>query len=322
LIFNHYGPTESTVGVLTCEVEDRLSDESATVPIGQPIGNIKVYLLGTYLEPVPIGVPGEVYIGGPGLARGYFNRPELTAEKFIPDPFSHEPGARLYRAGDLARYGPSGNIEFLGRVDDQVKIHGYRIELGDIKAVLDQHRSICESLVTVYEGLGAKAVAAYVVFNEGAEVTIADLRGHIKKRLPEYMIPSAFVTLDSLPRLPNGKINRKALPAPDKTALEAKTVYEPPTTPFEKEMAEIWARLLGVEQIGTRDSFFDLGGHSLLATQLVARVYDVFQVSIPLRSIFEKPTIVELALIIEEELIREIAQYTEEEAASLLKEDL
>ncbi len=321
LIFNHYGPTESTVGVLTCKVEDRLGDESATVPIGQPIGNIKTYLLDQHFEPAPIGIPGEVHIGGLGLARGYFNRPELTAEKFIPNPFSHEPGARLYRTGDLARYGPSGNIEFLGRVDDQVKIHGFRIELGDIKAVLDQHPSIRESLVTTYEPLGAKALAAYIVFNSDVKVVIAELRDYMKKRLPEYMIPSAFVTLDLLPRLPNGKINRKALPAPDKTALEAKT-YEPPASPFEKEMAAIWTRLLGVEQIGTRDSFFDLGGHSLLATQLVARVYDVFQVSIPLRSIFEKPTIVELALVIEEELIREIAQYTEEEAESLLKEDL
>jgi amino acid adenylation domain-containing protein len=321
LIFNHYGPTESTVGVLTCKVEDKLSDESATVPIGQPIGNIKIYLLDQYFEPVPIGIPGEVHIGGLGLARGYFNRPELAAEKFIPNPFSYEPGARLYRTGDLARYGPSGNIEFLGRVDDQVKIHGFRIELGDIKAVLDQHPSIRESLVTTYEALGAKAVAAYIVFNDDVNVVIADLRDYMKNRLPGYMIPSAFVTLDLLPRLPNGKINRKALPAPDKTALEAKTIYEPPASPVEKELAEIWARLLGVERIGARDSFFDLGGHSLLATQLVARVYDVFQVSIPLRSIFEKTTIVELALVIEEELIREIARYTEEEAESLLRED-
>lgn len=322
LIFNHYGPTESTVGVLTCKVEDQLSDESATVPIGQPIGNMKVYLLDTYLEPAPIGIPGEIHISGLGLARGYFNRPELAAEKFIPNPFSREPGARLYRTGDIARYGPSGNIEFLGRVDDQVKIHGFRIELGDIKAILDQHPSIRESLVMTYEALGAKAVAAYIVFNDDAKVVIADLRDYMKKRLPEYMIPSAFVTLDLLPRLPNGKINRKALPPPDKTALEVKTIYKPPASPVEKEMAEIWTRLLGVKQIGTRDGFFDLGGHSLLATQLVARVYDVFQVSIPLRSIFEKPTILELALVIEEELIREIAQYTEEEAESLLKEGL
>jgi amino acid adenylation domain-containing protein len=322
LIFNHYGPTESTVGVLTCKIEDRLSEESATVPIGQPIGNIKIYLLDQYFEPAPLGIPGEVHIGGLGLARGYFNRPELAAEKFIPNPFSQEPGARLYRTGDLARYCPSGNIEFLGRADDQVKIHGFRIELGDIKAVLDQHPSIRESLVTTYEALGAKAVAAYIVFNDDVKVAIADLRDYMKKRLPEYMIPSAFVTLDLLPRLPNGKINRKALPAPDKTALEAKTICEPPASPVEIELAQIWTRLLGVERIGARDSFFDLGGHSLLATQLVGRVYDVFQVPIPLRSIFEKPTIVELALVIEEELIREIAQYTEEEAESLLREDL
>jgi amino acid adenylation domain-containing protein len=320
-IFNHYGPTESTVGVLTCEVEDRLSDESATVPCGRPIGNIKIYLLDQYFEPAPVGMPGEVHIGGLGLARGYFNRPELAAEKFIPNPFSREPGSRLYRTGDLARYGPSGNIEFLGRVDDQVKIHGFRIELGDVKAVLDQHPSIRESLVTTYEASGAKAVAAYIVF-DGGNVTVAGLRDYMKKRLPEYMIPSAFVTLDSLPRLPNGKINRKALPAPDKTALEARAVYEPPASLVEKEIAGIWTRLLGVERIGARDSFFDLGGHSLLATQMVARIYDAFQVSIPLRSIFEKPTIVELALVIEEELIREIAERTEEEAANLLKEYL
>jgi amino acid adenylation domain-containing protein len=321
MIFNHYGPTESTVGVLTCKAEERLSDESATVPIGRPIGNVKVYLLDRYLEPVPIGIPGELYIGGLGLARGYFNRPQLAAEKFIPNPFSHEPGARLYRTGDLAHYGPSGNIEFLGRVDDQVKIHGFRIELGEIEAVLDQHSSIRESLVTTYDALGAKAVAAYIVFNGEAEVAIADLRSYIRKRLPEYMIPSAFVTLDSLPRLPNGKINRKALPAPDHTTPEAKTAYEPPVSSVEEELAEIWIKLLGVERIGIRDNFFDHGGHSLLATQLVARIYDAFQVSIPLRSIFEKNTIVELALVIEEELIREIAQYTEEEAETLLKED-
>jgi len=322
LIFNHYGPTESTVGVLTCEAEDRLSNESASVPIGRPIGNIKIYLLDQYFEPVPIGVPGEVHIGGFGLARGYFNRPELAAEKFVPNPFSHQPGARLYRTGDLARYGPSGNIEFLGRIDDQVKIHGFRIELGDIKAVLDQHPSIRELLVTTYEALGAKAVAAYIVFNEGEKVAISELRDYMKKRLPEYMIPAAFVTIDSLPRLPNGKINRKALPAPDNSEVESKTVYEPPAGPVENEIAGIWTRLLGVKQIGARDSFFDLGGHSLLATQLIARIYDVFQVSIPLRSIFERPTVAELAMVIEEEIIKEIDQYTEEEAASLLKKEL
>jgi surfactin family lipopeptide synthetase A len=321
-VFNHYGPTETTVGVLTCEVEDQLGSEAATVPIGKPIGNIEVYLLDRHLEPAPVGIPGEVYVGGVGLARGYLNRPELAAEKFIPSPFSDEPGARLYRTGDLGRYRPSANIEFLGRADDQVKIHGFRIELGDIKVVLDQYPSIRESLVTTYEALGANAVAAYVVFNGDETVAIADLRDHMRRRLPEYMIPSAFVTLDVLPRLPNGKIDRKALPAPDKTALEAKAIYEPPASPVEKEMAEIWSRLLGVEQIGTRDNFFDLGGHSLLATRLVGRAYDVFQVSIPLRTIFEKPTIVELALVVEEELIREIAQYTEEEAETLLKEGL
>lgn len=319
-IFNHYGPTETTVGVLTCRAEDRLSSESATVPIGQPIGNIKVYLLDEYLEPVQIGIPGEVYIGGLGLARGYFNRPALSAEKFVPNPFSHESGARLYRTGDLARYGPFGKIEFLGRIDDQVKIHGFRIELGEIKAILDKHTSVQESLVTTYEASGAKALVAYVVFNGDAEDAIVSLRDHMKKSLPEYMVPSALVPLDMLPQLPNGKINRKALPAPHKTVIEARAAYEPPTSLVEKELAEIWAKLLGVEQISTRDSFFDLGGHSLLATQLIARIYSAFQVAIPLRSIFEMSTVSELALFIEEELIREITQYTEEEAENLLKE--
>jgi amino acid adenylation domain-containing protein len=320
VIFNHYGPTESTVGVLACKVEEKLGDASATVPIGQPIGNIRAYLLDQHFEPAPTGVPGEVYVGGLGLARGYFNRPGLAAENFIPDPFSREPGARLYRTGDLARSGLSRNIEFLRRVDDQVKIHGFRIELGDIDAMLGQHPSIRESLITTYGASGTKAVAAYIALNAGAEITIAQLRGYLKKRLPDHMIPSAFVTMDSLPRLPNGKINRKALPEPDRSAPEAKTDCEPPASPVERELAEIWTRLLGVERISTRDSFFDLGGHSLLATQLVARIYDVFQVPIPLRSIFEKPTILELALAIEEELIREIARYTEEEAERLLNE--
>jgi len=324
LIFNHYGPTESTVGVATCRVEERFGDESSTVPIGQPIGNIRLYLLDPYFEPAPIGIPGELHTGGLGLGRGYLNRPELAAEKFIPNPFSREPGARLYRTGDLARYRLSGKIEFLGRVDDQVKIHGFRIELGDIRAIMDQHPSVLESVVTTYEALGANALAAYIVFNDlvdDVKAAIADLGDYMKERLPEYMIPSTFVTLDLLPRLPNGKINRKALPAPHKVALESTVVYEPPANRVEEEIAEIWAGLLGVEPVGRRHKFFDLGGHSLLATQLVARIYDAFQISISLRSIFEKPALAELALFIEEELIREIAQYTEEEAKNLLKED-
>lgn len=321
LIFNHYGPTESTVGVLTCKAEDRLRVESATVPIGKPIGNMAAYVLDRYLEPTPVGMPGEVYVGGPGLARGYFNRPELAAERFIPNPFSRQPGDRLYRTGDLARFGPSGNIEFLGRVDDQVKIHGFRIELGDIKSALDEHPSVRESLVTVCHTSSTKGVAAYVVFGGDTSVDVPDLRDYLKKRLPQYMVPSTFVRLDTLPRLPNGKIDRNALPAPGEAGQEARADYEPPSSPVEEELAVIWARLLGRERIGIRDSFFDLGGHSLLATQLVARIYDVFRASIPLRSIFEKPTLTELATTIEEELIREISQYSEEEAERLLNKD-
>ncbi len=292
-IFNHYGPTEATVGVLTYRVGKEQGEHNySTTPIGRPLANTQVYLLDRHLQPVPIGVLGELYIGGASVARGYLNRPELTAEKFIADPFSSEPGGRLYNTGDLARYLPDGNIEFLGRIDDQVKIRGFRIELGEIETVLELHPAVREAVVVAREDApGDKRLVAYVVLHEKETATISDLQSHVMKQVPTYMVPSAFVLLEALPMTPHGKVDRRALPAPAPSKRSAEETFVAPTLLVHQQLVQIWEDLLDARPIGIRDNFFDLGGHSLLAARLVARIEQVCGKKIPLSILFVEATI-------------------------------
>jgi aspartate racemase len=303
-LINGYGPTENTTFTCCCSITE--SQIGTSVPIGRPIANTQVYILDALLQPVPVGVPGELYIGGAGLARGYLNSPDLTAEKFIPNPFSDDPDVRLYKTGDLARYLPDGNIEFMGRLDNQVKIRGFRIELGEIEAVLAQHPAVQESVVIVHEDSSHdKRLIAYLVF---AEPAIETIRSFLKERLPDYMIPNAFVPIEAMPLTPNGKIDTSALPAPRMPQREG--AFVPPRTLLEERLACIWVEILGIEsfhfgpsQINIHDNFFELGGHSLAAARLISRVREVFLVQLPIRRLFEFPTIAELAKCIETERI-------------------
>jgi len=294
-VFDLYGPSEDTTYSTFA-----LRSASGPYTIGRPIANTQVYLLDANLRPVPVGVPGELHIGGAGLARGYLNRPELTAESFIPNPFSYGSGARLCKTGDLARYLPDGNIEFLGRIDHQVKIRGFRIELGEIEAVLGQHPDVRETAVLAREDKpGDKRLVAYVVPRDVQVPAIIELRRFLKEKLPDYMVPSAFVPLDALPLTPNGKVDRRALPVPDMARPEQEEAYVAPRTPAQEVLAGIWAEVLKLEQVGIHDDFFDLGGHSLLATQVISRVRDTFQLRLSLRNFFDGPTVADLAEIIE-----------------------
>ncbi|HEU4559698.1 MAG TPA: amino acid adenylation domain-containing protein, partial [Longimicrobium sp.] len=290
-LVNMYGPTETTVWSSTHAVEV----VEGLIPIGRPIANTRAYVLDAALRPQPAGVPGELYIGGHGVTRGYLGRPGLTAERFVPDAFSAQPGARLYRTGDRARWSAEGVLEYLGRLDQQVKVRGFRIEPGEIEAVLRRHPAVVEcAVVARTAGAGDTRLVAYVVGAPGADA----LRAHVGRSLPEYMVPSAFVFLDALPLTPNGKLDRKALPAPELASAEEK--YVAPRTPVEEVLAEIWAEVLRLERVGVTESFFELGGHSLLATRVVSRVREVFGVELPLRALFEGPTVAELAVRVEE----------------------
>lgn len=293
-LHNLYGPTEAAIDVTfwKCQRESVKS----IVPIGRPISNTQIYLLDSHLQAVPIGVPGELHIGGVGVARGYLNRPDLTAEKFIPNPFSDNPENRLYKTGDLARYLQDGNIEYLGRIDHQVKIRGFRIELGEIESVLSQHPAVRETVVIVQQN---QSIVAYIVFQQSAAYSTNELRFFLQQHLPEYMIPSSFVLLDSLPLTPNGKVDRQALPATEQVRPELEASFVAPRTPVEEMLAVIWAHLLGIEQVGINNNFFELGGHSLLATQVISQVQKVFQVELPLRYLFESPTVAGFAKHIE-----------------------
>ena len=294
-LHNQYGPTEGHV-VTAFTLKGTPETWAALPPIGRPVANARIHILDQHLQPVPIGVPGELHIGGLVLARGYLDRPDLTAERFIPDPFSREPGARLYRTGDLARYLPDGNIEFLGRIDHQVKVRGYRIELGEIETVLGQHAGVRDVAVLAREDKpGDRRLVAYLVPNEGQEPVIGELRRFLREKLPDYMIPSAFVTLDALPLTPSGKVDRRMLPAPERGRPEVEGVFVAPRTPVEEMLVGIWAEALGLEQAGIHDNFFELGGHSLLAAQVISRVRQVFPVEVPLRALFEAPTVAGLA---------------------------
>jgi amino acid adenylation domain-containing protein len=289
-----YGPTESTT-FASFHLVEHVSEGATTIPIGCPISNTQIYLLDAHLGSVPVGVSGELYIGGDGLAQGYLNCPELTAEKFIPNPFSNEPGARLYRTGDLARYLADGNIEFLGRLDYQVKIRGFRIELGEIESELSQHPAVRGTAVVMREDVpGEKRIVAYVLPNDDPAPTGNELRAFLKQKLPEYMLPSTFVLLDSLPLTVNGKVDRRILPVPDRATAEQAEIFVAPRTPVEKTLAAIWAELLNIEQIGIHDNFFDLGGHSLLATKMIARIKHELQVDLPVSDLFEFSTVSQL----------------------------
>ncbi|QSQ18814.1 non-ribosomal peptide synthase/polyketide synthase [Pyxidicoccus parkwayensis] len=290
---NSYGPTEATIDATIWSVEADVS--GPVVPIGRPISNTRTYVLDAHLHPVPPGVPGELYVGGEGVARGYLNRPHLTAERFVPDPFSTEPGARLYRTGDKVRWSADGTLVFVGRIDAQVKLRGQRIELGEIEAALQQQPGVRDAAVLVREDVpGQQRLVAYVVSaTSGQALDTGALRAALQKQLPEYMVPSAFVLLEALPLTPNGKLDRKALPIPDSGATTEGFVA--PRTPTEKGVADLMTSLLHVKRVGVDDSFFSLGGHSLLATQLVSRIRAAFRVELPLRAVFEAPTVAALA---------------------------
>jgi amino acid adenylation domain-containing protein len=285
---NAYGPTETTVCATIAEGEDGTRRPS----IGRPIDNLRVYVVDAALRPLPIGVPGEICVGGIGVARGYLRRPGLTAEKFVADPFSSVPGARMYRTGDRGRWLADGTIDYLGRIDEQVKVRGFRIEPGEIEAVLETAPSVADAVVVVRTDGGDRRIVAYVVPGSGETVDAPALKQHAASRLPDYMVPAAVVAIDAVPLTPNGKVDRKALPAPEMEATEA---YVAPRTDTERALAAVWAELLGRETVGIHDDFFALGGHSLSATRLVSRVRDTMRVEVPLRVLFERPTVAAFA---------------------------
>ena len=321
-LHNGYGPTEATISATfwTCERES----DRRTVPIGRPIANTRIYVLDRHLRPVPVGVPGELHIGGDGLARGYLGRAGLTAERFVPDPFTDVPGARLYRTGDRARYRGDGTLEFLGRLDYQVKIRGFRVEPGEIAATLAEHPGVGDGIVVAREdGPGDRRLVAYIVPAVGASPPGTDeLRGFLQARLPGHMIPSAFVVLDAMPLTPSGKVDRRALPAPEHTRAGLEDLVTP-RTPVEEAIAEIWIALLKLERVGVHDNFFALGGHSLLAAQLVARLRAAFGLDLPLRALFETPTVAGLAERIEatSRLLEEVASLTADQVRLELSRD-
>ncbi len=287
-LHNGYGPTETTIAATFWHCSREAGRDS--ILIGRPIANTTIYVLDSHLQPVPVGVPGEMYIGGVGLARGYLRRPQLTAEVFIPDSFGDTAGARLYRTGDLARYRPDGNLEFLGRIDSQVKLRGCRVEPGEVEAMLRLNPAVHAAAVTVFEDpTRDKRLVAYVVPRVGSPFAIAELRDFLTQRLPDYMVPAAFVRLDALPLLPNGKVERGALPPPDQGSPTPD--FAAPQTRTEVLLAGIWADVLGLERIGRDDNFFGLGGHSLLATQVISRVRAALHAEVPLRALFEAPTV-------------------------------
>ncbi|MFD2168557.1 non-ribosomal peptide synthase/polyketide synthase [Tumebacillus lipolyticus] len=297
-LINGYGPTENTTFTCCYQMTDP-EQVGASVSIGRPIANTQVYVLDAQLSPVPIGVPGELHIAGDGLARGYLNRPELDEEKFIANPFG-KPEERLYKTGDLVRWLADGNIEFLGRIDGQVKIRGFRIELGEIEAVIGEHLSVRENVVIAHaDDHGQKRLIAYIVPSEAGEFDRAALRSYLKERMPEYMVPAAIISLPELPLNPNGKVDKRALPAPNLAESFADQAYSAPRNWTEELIAGIWSQVLQVEQVGIHDNFFELGGHSLLATQVMSRLRSALQTEMTLRQLFEAPTIAEFAKRVE-----------------------
>jgi amino acid adenylation domain-containing protein len=298
-VWNFYGPTESTVWT-TCSLVAQTEVSAPLNSIGQPITDLQVYVLDQQLQLLPSGVPAELFIGGAGLARGYMNRPELTAEKFIPNPFSEQPGARLYRTGDVGRWRRNGKIEFLGRMDHQVKLRGFRVELGEIETALSQHPEVAQAVVKVREDRPHdKRLVAYVVAKDGQAPSASELRKYLQLSLPDYMVPAAFVMLEAMPLTPTSKVDRRLLPVPDYSETEQTSGFVAPRTPIEEIVADIWARVLGIEKVGVNDNFFELGGHSLLLARMASRIRESFQLELPLRALFEAPTLAALAERIE-----------------------
>src|SRR3954451_1862348 len=318
-IVNGYGPSECTV-FSTCHVPSRdLPEGIASIPIGRPIGDRRIYLLDDRMELVPAGVVGETSVAGRAVGRGYLQRPSLAAERFVPDNFGGEPGARLYRTGDLARWTADGNLEFVGRRDHQVKVRGFRIELGEIEAVLSRHEQIRESAVKVWED-GEKRLVAYVVASEGSNLTADDVRTYLRERLPEYMVPAVTEMLEAMPLTANGKVDRRALPEP-KREVRSSDAPDMPRTPLEELIASIWCEVLGIERVGIHDSFFDLGGHSLSAMKIVSRIRKTLQADLPIRTLFQSPTIAAIAAALGGETAEEAFQPPPIEAVSR-EEDL
>lgn len=314
-IFNHYGPTEATVGVLSYAIPTEY--HCNTVPIGRAIANTQIYLLNSDLQPVPIGVPGELYIGGAAVTRGYLHQPDLTNKSFIPNPFGD---GRLYKTGDLTRYLPDGNIEYLGRIDQQVKIRGFRIELGEIEITLKQHPAVREAVILVHEHHQDQRLVAYVVAEKQCVPKNSELREFLQEKLPKYMVPSVFVQLKALPLLPNGKLDRQALLIPDTSNSELAGTFVAPRTQVEEVLVGIWAEILGIEQVGIYDNFFDLGGHSLLATQVISRLRQAFDVELALLQLFEHPTVADLGVMIALKLTEKTNEKTLVEMLAQLEE--
>ncbi len=306
ILLNLYGSSEVAADVTYYDVRAYTSEPG--IPIGRPIANTQVYLLDEQMQPVPIGSAGELYVGGDGLARGYFNRPELTAARFVPDPFSNKPGARLYKTGDVARYLADGNIEYLSRLDHQVKLRGIRIELGEIESVLSQHAAVRQTVVMAREDLpGAMRLVAYVVLHEKQAASSDKLQNHMLKYLPDYMIPTAFVFLERLPLTPNGKLDRQALPAPQLARPTLSANFLAARTATEETIAVLWSQVLGIEQIGIHDNFFELGGHSLLALQVLSQLQAVFSVEVPMHRFLEAPTVAQLAELLQQDQKQDVS---------------
>jgi amino acid adenylation domain-containing protein len=317
-LVNNYGPTECTVVATSGRVQTGAST-SGLPTIGRPIDNTQVYLLDEKLQRVPTGASGELCVGGLGVARGYLNRPELTASQFVSDPFSAEPSARLYRTGDLARFLDDGEIAYLGRIDEQIKILGHRIEPNEIEAVLDRHPAIASSVVTARgAACEEKRLAAYLVMSNGTTPAAADLRGFLQRELPDYMVPSVFVKLPAMPLTANGKVDRAALPEPNAENTLRDEAFIRPRTPIEQRLATTLCSLLNLNEVSVNDNFFLLGGHSLLGTQLIVKIRSTFGVDLALRTLFDAPTIAELAAGIEQQIIAKVESMSEAEAQRLL----
>jgi acyl carrier protein len=335
-LVNMYGITETTVHVTyrALRAEDL---QVSGGRIGRPITDLQLYILDPQLQPVSIGVPGEIYVAGEGLARGYLNHPELTAARFIPNPFSDRPGERLYRTGDLARRMPDDDIEYLGRIDLQVKIRGFRIELGEIESALRSHPAVLEAAVVARDNwAGEKHLVAYLVTREEQSHAPSQFRRFLSEKLPEHMIPSLYLTIETMPLTSNGKLDRKALPAPEVLRKRAGGATSLPLTQVENALAAIWRDVLHLEQVGVQDNFFDLGGHSLMAVQVISSIRKALRVEVPLRFLFEAPTIADLAGFVQssktgtqsgliakdgeiEELLAEIELLSDENAESELR---
>jgi amino acid adenylation domain-containing protein len=317
-LINNYGPTECTVVATSGSVQpsEKVNDAPS---IGRPIDNVHVHIVDDQLQLVPAGTSGEILIGGAGVARGYVNAPELTAETFLPDRFSDTPGARLYKTGDLGRYLPDGQIAFLGRIDEQIKVMGHRIEPREITALLNHYRGIRDSFVTAYTDQGGnKRLVAYVVLAIPGRPKPSEIKGFLSEQLPDYMLPSVFVVLPELPRSVHGKVDRSALPEPSQSNIIEDEVFEAPQSPTEQHLAGFLSSLLKVDHVGRDDNFFTLGGHSLLGAQLIARIQQTFGVELPLRSLFEQPTLRGMSAEIERLIHAKVSAMSDDEAQQIL----